>query len=245
MAAKAKSNLQTRSASESKLDHILDCVINAAVNAFVFVLMGKVALGLVSSMAGRMIPSALPGFESTAGSAYVSTTSVWWDALFSLRFKIFYAVVFLVCLRQDLAAVSAAENLPGRAPRWRRISRLFSENWFGSLVGNAFLALGLGIALASIPEFSAWKLAWRWLAGVTPINSWLEDGPLTWLDPWLGWYDHNKVKFNFWLIYFAAVCDDFGIPSIKTLARWLWRRWKKPKVISVSNPNTASGSGKD
>jgi len=220
------------------LSCLFDCLVNAAVNAFAIVLLGKIALGIVSGVAGRMIPSALPGFEASAGSGYVSNAGFWWDALFTLRFKIFYAIVFLVSLRQQLATASATENARRRGPRWQRIGRRFSENWFGSLIGNAFLAMGLAIALASIPEFSFWKWTWQWVANVTPISKWLDDGPLTWLNPWLGWYDHNKVKFNFWLIYFAAVSDDFGIPNFKTLARWLWRRWQRRPAKLTSVPAT-------
>ena len=243
MAAKVRSNLTARSNAESGLSRFIDCAMNAAVSAFVIVLLGKIALGIVSGVAGRMIPSALPGFEGGAASDYVSNTGVWWDALFSLRFKIFYAAMFLICLRQQLASASPAQNAQGRVPRWQRIGRLFSENWFGSLIGNAFLAMGLAIALARIPDFSFWKWSWNWLISVTPVGGWFNDGPLTWLKPWLAWYDHNKVKFYFWLIYFAAVCDDFGIPNFKTLTRWLWRRWKKPKTLPANAPVTENKSG--
>jgi hypothetical protein len=234
MAAKPKSNLRTRSEAESGFSHFIDCAISAAVNAFVIVLLGQIALGIVSGVVGRMIPSALPGFEGGAG--YVSKPGVWWNALFSLRFKIIYAAVFLVCLRQKLASASPVPSTNGREPRWQRIGQQFAENWFGSLIGNAFLAMGLAMALAHIPDFSFWKWAWRWFVSVTPTPAWLDDGPLTWLNPWLGWYDQNKVKFNFWLIYFAAVCDDFGIPNFKTLARWLWRRWKKRTALPATVP---------
>ncbi|MGO8700201.1 MAG: hypothetical protein ACLQVY_21130 [Limisphaerales bacterium] len=32
---------------------------------------------------------------------------------------------------------------------------------------------------------------------------------------------------NFWILYAAGVFDDLGVPNLKTLARWLWRRWRK------------------
>lgn len=244
MAAKVKTNLTTRSEAESGLSRYIDCAMNAAVNAFVIVLLGKIALGIVSGVAGRMIPSALPGFEGGADSEYVSHAGVWWGAFFSLRFKVFYAAMFLICLRQQLASSLPGQNAPGRLPRWQRIGRLFSEKWFGSLIVNAFLAMGLAIALARIPDVSFWKLGWNWLMSVSSISAWLEDGLLTWLNPWLLWYDHNKVKFYFWLIYFAAVCDDFGIPNFKTLTRWLWRRWKKARALPANAPVAEDNSGK-
>ncbi len=236
MAAKPKSNLRTRPEAESGFSHFIDSGLSAAVNAFVIVLLGQIALSIISGVVGRMIPSAMPGFAGGTPPGDISKPGVWWDALFSLRFKIIYAAVFLVCLRQKLAGASLSANAKERESRWQRVGRLSAENWFGSLIGNAFLAMGVALALAHIPEFSFWKWCWRWFIGITPIAAWLGDGPLTWLNPWLGWYDQNKVKFNFWLIYFAAVCDDFGIPNFKTLARWLWRRWKKRTALPASAP---------
>ncbi len=41
------------------------------------------------------------------------------------------------------------------------------------------------------------------------------------------WYGENQFKFDFWFIYFASVCDDLGLPNLKTLARFFWRRLRK------------------
>jgi hypothetical protein len=45
------------------------------------------------------------------------------------------------------------------------------------------------------------------------------------------WYGDNQIRFNFWILYVAAVCDDLGIPNLKTLARLLWARWQKRNFV--------------
>jgi hypothetical protein len=58
---------------------------------------------------------------------------------------------------------------------------------------------------------------------------------------WWSWYDQNQLKFNFWLIYLAAVCDDFGIPNLKSLVRWGWRKWRaKGSKNSNTQQSTAN-----
>jgi len=53
---------------------------------------------------------------------------------------------------------------------------------------------------------------------------------------WFNWYGDNQLRLNFWVIYLGAICDDFGIPNFKSLARWFWRRVQANRV----NPTTAS-----
>jgi hypothetical protein len=47
------------------------------------------------------------------------------------------------------------------------------------------------------------------------------------LGAWVNWYGDNQLKFTFWALYLAAICDDLGIPNLKTLGRWLGRRVRK------------------
>jgi hypothetical protein len=76
-------------------------------------------------------------------------------------------------------------------------------------------------------SFSQILLHWLWAAIGTPIHGILAqvlgkstDG----LDSWFGWYNANQLKLSFWFFYLTAICDDLGLPNLKTLARWLWRR---------------------
>ena len=46
------------------------------------------------------------------------------------------------------------------------------------------------------------------------------------VDAWLSWYHQNQLRLTFWGFYFAAICDDLGLPNIKTLGRSLWKRAK-------------------
>ena len=99
------------------------------------------------------------------------------------------------------------------------------------------------MVLAWIPQFSWAQAVFHWV--LATIGSALQtvsehvfgmertDGMRAWFD----WYGDNQLKFNFWFLYVAAICDDLGIPNVKTLARLLWRRLRKrmrsPQPISV------------
>jgi hypothetical protein len=53
----------------------------------------------------------------------------------------------------------------------------------------------------------------------------LGSGIVNFIGGLLDWYGDNQLRFNFWVLYVAAVCDDLGIPNLKTLARFAWSRW--------------------
>ena len=237
MAADPKPEPAPARANPSPGTNLVESLWNAAVNAFVVVLLGKIAFSLVSGIAARMIPGAPPGFSGPV--ALPVTPVAWWNALTSHRFQILFAVVFLVCLRGELSKRSPKNDSQNRTSRWHRIGRRFSENWFGSLIGNAFLAMVLAMVLAKLPSFSAWQWFWHWLIGWLHPERMLGDGAARWFD----WYGHNQIKFNFWFLYIAAVSDDFGIPNFKSLARWLWRRWTKPKTITPDQRPATNQSG--
>lgn len=101
--------------------------------------------------------------------------------------------------------------------------------------------------LAFTQQFSWTALLWRLL--VDPIlhvlmglvRGLLGHGAQGSLQGWLDWYGDNQIKFNFWLIYTAAICDDLGLPNLKTLARWVWRRWRE-RLFPDGNKAPAQGS---
>src|SRR5262249_4227038 len=59
-------------------------------------------------------------------------------------------------------------------------------------------------------------------------------------DSWVDWFGQNQARFDFWIIYLAAICDDLGIPSIKTLGRWLWRKIGKHPTTTIQTPAAAA-----
>jgi hypothetical protein len=122
-------------------------------------------------------------------------------------------------------------------------NRLAAE-WFGLIVSNAFVAWVSAIVLASVPGFSYTALLWGWLVTVlAPARSLVESvigsSATGYFQRWMEWYGENSMKFNFWLLYVAGICDDLGLPNLKTLARYSWRRWM---TKSCKSPSASSSS---
>ena len=196
--------------------------VEAAIKTFLTLLLGQIAINIVGGIFHDMTPSAPPGM-----SAY---TWKGWEP--SLRHKgpyFLFGLFFVLLLWHRLAEESKDKPRSKLAKKTRKVLKRFSENWFGSIVANAFLAM----VLAWIPQFSWAQWVFHW--ALASIGSALQtvsehvfgmertDGMRAWFD----WYGANQLKFNFWFLYVAAICDDLGIPNVKTLARLLWRRFRK------------------
>jgi hypothetical protein len=89
------------------------------------------------------------------------------------------------------------------------------------------------MVLVWVQKFSLSQLLWGWaLHSIVPplhdlaAHFFGEPGTDT-IGRWFSWYGQNQLKFDFWLIYFASVCDDLGLPNLKTLARFAWRRFRR------------------
>jgi len=224
---------QTRSAPLT-LDRLPSILWATAVDAFVKTLLvlvlGQVTISVVGGIWHDMTPTMPPGigFETHGekGSA-----SVWKPLETSLKHKgpYFLCAVFFVLLGwQRLAGAGEREGEP--ATRTKKILKRVSEDWFGLIVWNGFGALISAMILVWVPQFSYAQWIWHWVLGA--IGPVLQNGQEHLLGveradavrAWFGWYGENQFKFNFWLLYVAAICDDLGIPNLKTLARWLWRR---------------------
>jgi hypothetical protein len=123
--------------------------------------------------------------------------------------------------------------------RLQRIQEALRENWFGLIVGNAFGAMITVVVALWIQRFSS--VEWSWTQFILPaihgvVESVFGQHAVRAIDSWFDWFGQNQPKFDFWFIYFAAVCDDLGIPNIKTLGRWLWGRVKKayPRIARIN-----------
>jgi len=240
MAPDSKNQPAPSSARNSAFDDLFEITVDAAIKAFVLVILGNVAVQLVGSVAGRMIPSAPPGFAS--GMEAPSAWIVWWTAIKGIKFYIAFFVLFFLGVRARFIAgeIPTGEQAKG-ADRWERVRRRFADNWFVSLVGNAFVAMALASVVLAISNFTVWYWFWHWVGGLIPLESILGERWANRLQPWWDWYDHNQLKFNFWLIYVGAVADDMGLPNLKSLGRRAWRRWSRPRtqlapVVAADNP---------
>jgi len=228
MASDSENQPARSSAQDNFFDGLVGITVDAAVKTFVVMILGNIALSLVGSITGSMIPSAPPGFTEIETPS--SNWSAWWAAVRGIKFYLIFAILFFFGFRMRYIKPSSNNLANVRASRWERTRQRFADNWFGSLVGNAFLAMALAPVLAVIPQFTLWHWFWNWLSSVLKPEQIIGEDWMSHLRPWLGWYGHNQLKFNFWLIYLGAVCDDLGIPNFKSLVRWLWRRQRRAKV---------------
>ena len=91
----------------------------------------------------------------------------------------------------------------------------------GAFSGKFFLNMVLAAVMPTIKAIAAF------IFGASIVN---------FLGGLIDWYGDNQLKFNFWVFYVAAVCDDLGIPNLKTLARFLWRRYRNRNQTVPSEP---------
>jgi hypothetical protein len=215
----------------------------AAMKTALILLLGSVAMGLVGGLLHDMAPSAPPGIEAKPFSRGHGL-GVFASAFQKHRVIIVFALVFGLTTLARLRPFSG----PNNDSVARQAGRRFSADWFGVVVGNAFGAMGIAIALYWLERVSIARWIYGWLIGAAlPAiqdvgNLLLGKARVDLISDWLAWYADNQLKFNFWIIYLAAICDDLGIPNFKSLGRWLWRRlrvrWSAPQM----KPSTATAA---
>jgi hypothetical protein len=225
---------------------LFECAADAAVRAFLVLLMGSLALNLVGGIWRDMTPSLPPGFAGPLPSESASPWPDWFSALRAHRFFIVFAILFVVTAWTRLARQSNGKATTGRATWWQRFGSRLSEEWVGLIVSNAFGALVAVMLLAWMQQFSFSKVLFKWFieSFAAPFydsaSSVLGLGLVERIRAWLSWYGENQFKFNFWVLYLAAICDDLGIPNLKTLGRRIWRRRQKTGSKPGATPTVGS-----
>ena len=222
----------------------------AAIQAFLALLLGTIALGIVGDIFKDMTPSPPPGFGGTpqleADPAVHRHTTHGagheWSLLNAQHFWALAVILFVLGMWRRLRQANDA-SVPQVTTRRQKIFNNLSEDWFGLVVSNAFGAMVSAMVLVWVQRFSWSQMLWQWLWEIThptlqPLaQSLLGTSRLTGLERWWAWYGENQFRFAFWLFYVAAICDDLGVPNFKTLGRWLSRRWRrrsKPAPSAVS-----------
>jgi hypothetical protein len=212
-----------------------ESAVEALVNAFLVLLLGGIALDIVGGLLHDMTPSLPPGMAAKprthAASAPARHSS--WAALEEYRFPVVFGILFVLTCRARLAA-NSRDAEKGKLAAWtRRVANRLSEEWFDLIVANAFGALISALVIVWSQNFSWTEWLWNWLldrlaSGVLGLVS-LVFGTASaeGLKGWAGWYGENQFKFTFWLLYLGAISDDLGLPNLKTVARWLWRRFRR------------------
>jgi hypothetical protein len=202
--------------------------------AFLVSILGSVAIGILSGICGTMTPSLPPGLE-----VHPTLTS-WWhssqDAIHRHAFVILFLALFVVKSALRLAHYSSDPRQRNAAARALWATRRISRDWFSLLIKNAFAAFVGVLVLQFVQNFSLTHWLWEAIRNVfSPVLQAavrLVGGSLPGLvERWLSWYGANQMKFAFWLLYSAALCDDLGLPNYKTLARRAWKRFFKADTV--------------
>ena len=212
-------------------DILFESAGQALLLAFLVLLLGGLAVELVGGILRDMTPSMpvpvhrqlLEAESSPAGNA----VGAW---LRQHRFALLFALFFAARSAARLLKYSSNETHRYAAALTSRILRVVSKDWFSLVVVNAFTAFWLTMVIQWTQSFSWKQFVWRTVADeisrefpallkIVPGSGLL--GAL------FAWYQSNQVKFTFWLLYSAAICDDLGLPNYKSLWRWLRRRYLK------------------
>jgi len=212
-----------------------ECAVSAFVKSILVLVFGNIVIGIAGGILGDMMPSAPPGVHSKPLAE--STSSIpwasWRGAMSRHQFHLVFAVVFITTLWTRLTRPEGGGEESKNAPRLERMRRQLSENWFGLIVGNAFGAMISAMIVTWVQQFSpakwlfGWLFGWVWAGLQDLVHSVFGTRSGDGLAVWLNWYGDNQMKFTFWVLYLATICDDLGIPNLKTLGRWLGRRLRK------------------
>jgi len=222
----------------SAFEIVCESAIGAAIKAFLVLLFGNIALGLVSGILQDMTPSHPPGFGVTAERDVDPDTShAWAVPLSEYRFLIVFGLIFVPTVWGRLSTSGAATGMARRASRLRRIAARLYEQWFSLVVGNAFGALISAIIVVWVQQWSLPATVVNWVietavAGFQTVAQHLF-GRGDDVQNWFRWYGENQLKFTFWFLYMAAIIDDLGLPNFKTLGRWLGRRVRQCRKAKV------------
>lgn len=197
----------------------------ALILAFLIQALGSVAVAMLGNIWERMLPS-LPPVLASEPKGETAGSSVAFHFTNVERFSLIFAVVFLAMTIGRLMKHSRNAKHQAAAALWER---LVNHNWFHLLVINALIAFALAPALQAVEQFAPLKVLWAYLVGfLQPCIDWviglLPTALLNTLKALGSWYGDNQLRFTFWLLYSAAICDDLGLPNYKTLGRKLWKR---------------------
>jgi hypothetical protein len=212
-----------------------ESAVEAFIQAIVISVLGTVAIEIAGGIWHEMTPSMPRGLahQPLAEAAGAPRWNVW-SSFQNHRFGIiFFALFALKAWAQIVGRDSASEEATGRGAHARRIVKQVSENWFRLIVGNAFGALISAIVVVWVQQFTAWYWVRHLL--LDSVSSAIHSvashvfgaGGASAIGDWFSWYGENQLKLTFWAFYIAAICDDLGIPNLKTLGRWCWGRMRK------------------
>lgn len=228
------------------------CAWEALVAAFVIQLLCGIGISLVGGLWRDMTP-ALPPMLAAHMKPEAEPSPVWDFLKTSLQrhqFALLFAAFFIGKGTLALARHSTSPQHRPAAAWLAQASRRVSDQWFGVVFLNAFGAFLGALLIGWAPQFSYTGWLSQFLPELCrPVITRVAgafsgaDGSSALQSLW-GWYSQNQFKFTFWVLYLAAICDDLGLPNLKTLARLGWRRLHRSRPDGPGSPAVACRSPK-
>ena len=236
--------------SEKIVSVLWESLVEGFVSALLVSVLGGVAVSVLGAICGEMLPSAPPLLRDGQISGPVSSATLhaWWHSIRAHGFAILFALFFLHTAWMRLSEPDGEAETGIRAHLRQALGRI-SKHWFRLTVGNAIGALISATVLVWVQQFSLSRLVWHAVLG--PVletvhsiaNHILGPSRMDTVGGLISWFGENQFKFTFWILYMAAVCDDLGLPNVKTLGRGLWRRVAGGEKSLPALDKTAQSSG--
>ncbi len=215
-------------------------VWESLVLAIVIQIIGTITVDILSDLTREMRPSLPPGWApKPMAEAEPSVKDSVVRAIGQHQLAIIFAFVYVGRIGTLLLRSSPNPKHRRVALRLRRGWHFLKEHWARLVLVNAFTAFGLTLALQFTQQFSWTQILWHSVAGA--IGPWVHavlngvPGGES-MERLAYWYNANQLKFQFWLLYSAAICDDLGLANYKTLGRRLWRRIRHTAPSPDSDP---------
>jgi hypothetical protein len=227
-----------------------DCAVKALPRTIVVLVLGNVVIGLLGTLWADMAPSNPPGWHGKAlAEAPRSVASFlrrpW---IREHQFVLVYSIFFVHLVRVRLMGATAADSSGSAGWLSRAGMRGAARGWFGLLVRNAVGAIFSAVALCWFQRMPLSQRLWNLL--LQPVVSQLHllatdifgQSLASAVQNWVDWYAENRLRFNFWFFYLAAICDDLGLPNLKTLGKWVWARARRKLTRTAATSAVPDGS---
>ncbi len=229
-------------AREDLFEILLGSAIESFFTTIMVLVLGSIAVGMLGGIFHQMTPTPPPGFvtKPEAEGTVFSSLFAWGASFREHRLLVVFLLIFLPTAWCRLFGNDHMTGTGSPSTRMAKVRKKLLGDWFSLIIVNAFVAMICALVLAWTQRFTLTKILLGWLLqSVVPAlqsvaNLLLGHSRADSLQAWFHWYGENQLKFTFWFLYLAAVCDDLGIPNLKTLGRWAL--WRVRQQIRPQNP---------
>ena len=208
---------------------VWESACEAAILAFLVLIFGSMAFGIVSGIWREMTPALPPLMTSDPNLEAEPTSKFDFGFFHQHRYALIFAAMFVGITAGRLLKYTGTPRQQHAAAWVHKAFRRLSEQWFQLIVINAIMALAGVTIWQATQQVSFLHLLWSIfrdsiLAVIHLIASVFPATVVNAVEIQAAWYKANELKFIFWLLYIAAICDDLGLPNYKTVGRYLARR---------------------